>query len=101
MQPFVATLSPLSCRPPHKVTHPEKMDDLYDAFQKLGGWDPTRPRLIGYPNGRAIQLLTGSHRWAAALRAHILIPVSIVPLEAVKDAYGDLDKWAAILDLAN
>lgn len=44
-----------------------------------------------------IQLLSGSHRWAAAAEVGIRIPVHIVPYEAVEWSYGHLERWAALM----
>ena len=89
-------LSPSACVPPHRVTHPEKVQQLAAAFRD-GGWDVERPALVGYPHGKGVQLLSGSHRWAAAISAGIRIPVRVVPYARVVWAWGDLERWGALM----
>lgn len=64
-------------RLPHKVTHPEKLDELTYIFQKWG-WDRSKPALVGYRNGEHVQLLSGTHRAVAAFQAGLKhIPVVV------------------------
>lgn len=93
---FFFWLEPVSCDPPHGVSHPEKVQALADAFDRTG-WGVSCPVLVGYPLDGRVQLLSGSHRWAAATHARIQIPVVIVPFADVEAAYGDLDAWRHIM----
>ena len=95
---MIQWLPPSSCFPPHRVTHPDKAAELEAAFRDAG-WDLRRPVLVGYPvpgEGR-IQLLSGSHRWAAAERAGIQIPVRIVPYSRVRSSWGCLVRWLHLM----
>lgn len=112
VEPDIQWLPASACLPPHGITHPEKALQLHKAFLEPG-WDLSQPVLVGYPvpseagdssctNGAApygdgIQLLSGSHRWAAAAEVGIRIPVHIVPYEAVEWSYGHLERWAALM----
>ena len=81
--------------PPHKVTYPEYVEALCDALLTVG-WDG--PDLVGYPLGDRIQLLSGSHRYAAAILAGMMsVPVRIVPYAKVVAAWGT-DAWTAIME---
>lgn len=58
------------------------------ASFKESGWDTTKPALVGYEWGREIQLLSGTHRRAAAMGARIKVPVWVWNQEAVEAAWG-------------
>lgn len=90
-------ISPEECRPPHRITHPAKYTALVIAFSTTG-WDPNCPPLVGYQHLDGIQLLSGSHRWAAAIEAKIDIPIVAYTYEEVCDAFGSLRKWASIME---
>lgn len=90
-------ISPIACSPPHRVTHPDKRNELLKEF-KRNGWDSKKPYLVGYPFLGSIQLLNGSHRWSAALLADIKIPVYVYSYEYVKSVWGDLEKWKDLLN---
>jgi hypothetical protein len=84
-------------RPPHRVTHPDHLKALTRALR--GGWDPSEPVLVGYNDGKVIQLLSGSHRFEAARAAGFShIPVVIHPYVDVMNAWGDLSKWWTLMD---
>lgn len=90
-------LKPDLCTPPHGVARPEQVDDLAEAFS-LCGWNPAAPALIGYLWGSGIQLLSGSHRWAAATKAGLdKIPIVLVDYFKVHRAWGDLVLWNEIM----
>lgn len=77
------------------------MLDLANKFI-ISGWGDKQDALVGYPypgeRSNKIQLLSGTHRWGAALLAGLSrIPVIVKPIEDVKDAFGDLDKWREIM----
>jgi hypothetical protein len=84
------------CEPPHVVTHPNKLDELIVAF-KWKGWDLNRDALVGYMRDGRIQLLSGSHRWEAARRTDNDVPVVIRSEAEVREAFGDLGRWNAIM----
>lgn len=90
-------LSPLDCSPPHRVTHPEKFSELITEFCARG-WDESNPRLLGYfwPEDGRVQLISGSHRWAAALCAEIDIPVDVYPFEFIQEIWGT-QRWLELL----
>lgn len=94
----VTWINPNLCDPPHKVTHLEKFLELCDMFYTIG-WDISKPPLLGYPIYKKIQLISGSHRWAAAVRANIKIPVIIYSYEQIYEIWGS-DTWLLILDTA-
>lgn len=87
-------LEPNRCIPPHKVTHPYKFAELCDQFL-LNGWDTKKPPLIGYQR-KKIQLISGSHRWAAAHFSKIKIPVIVYPYKTILKIWGT-DEWIKLL----
>jgi ParB-like chromosome segregation protein Spo0J len=89
-------LNPRHCVPPHRVTHEERLIALVDSLSS-DGWKPGEPALIGYeePDG-TIQLVSGSHRWAAAAHLDLPLPVYILP-RAHMDAIWGTDAWVALL----
>lgn len=62
------------------------------------GWAQDAPKLVGYrlPSGK-IQLLSGSHRWAAAQAVGLALPVVVWSEAEVRDAWGDLERWERIM----
>lgn len=92
----VSWLSPSSCLPPHRVARPEQVEALAAAFREAG-WDVQQPALVGYPWGEGIQLLSGTHRHAAAAQAGIKIPVKIVPYREVQWSWGHLERWLELM----
>ena len=93
---MITWLAPTELLPPHRVTHPERVERLVAAFRE-GGWDTARPALVGYSYGDRIQLLTGPHRHAAAAKLGLYVPVVVVPRDTVEMAYGHLGAWYSIL----
>ncbi len=93
-------LDPSECLPPHAITHPEKVDELARMF-KRGGWSPQEPSLVGYPYYHLTQLLSGSHRHAAALLAGIRVPVVIVPNGVVESRWGRLAAWQDMMRMGD
>lgn len=91
---MILWLDPKSLLAPHRVNRPEDVDALAEAFEH--GWDLNCPALIGYEWEGRIQLLSGTHRRAAAIQAGILVPVVIRSREAVEMAWGT-DDWAEIM----
>lgn len=84
------------CDPPHRVTHEDKLIELANEFA-VNGWSRDHPVLVGYVLEGRIQLLSGSHRFAAARMNNLPVPVLVWPYEAVKDAWGT-EGWAGIMD---
>lgn len=91
------------CRPPHRVTRPEQVEMLYNSFQQSNGWGLNQPSLLGYTlDGGVkndIQLLSGSHRWAAAKIANIKIPVVIKSFKEVYSVWGNLFEWKKLFNV--
>jgi hypothetical protein len=94
MIPSLLWLSPSDCDPPHRVTHPEKRDALTVALR--APWEPSCPVLLGYPLDGRVQLISGSHRHAAAVVAECLLPVYLYPYETIAELWGT-DDWVALL----
>lgn len=89
-------LVPLSMLlPPHKITHTEKLVELANSMEREG-WKGDA--LVGYQWGtERIQLLTGSHRFVAALMARLKeIPVIVFPYSTIEKAWGT-DSWSIII----
>lgn len=94
-------VKPESCRPPHKVTHPEAVDDLYESILNEG-WRVGAPSLVGYIDDHKIQLLSGTHRHAAASRiSGFRIPVYIINKSAVQHSVGNPLAWKRIMELGD
>jgi len=95
---LLAWMEPDDCIPPHRVGHFDKFDELTEIFlKKEGGWDLNEPVLIGYPFEGRIQLLSGSHRWAAAKKAGIKIPVLVRQRSKIEEVFGNLDEWEKVM----
>lgn len=91
-------INPKDCIPPHRVSYPNKVIDLANKFVKKG-WGKYHLPLIGYYINKKLQLLSGTHRHAAAIMAGLdRIPVLIRGIKEVKDAYGNLKKWEKLMD---
>ena len=83
----------VSCDPPHRVTHPDHVEWLIDALRR-DGWDG--PALLGYWLDGRIQLLSGSHRWAACQFDGRRMPVVLRPFGDIEQLYGT-DGWVAMI----
>ena len=57
------------------------------------GFDARHSALVGYPLDGRVQLLSGTHRHEAAHRAHIRLPVRILPRSVVEALWGT-PEWA-------
>lgn len=86
--------NPLYLDPPHEVTSPDRVAVLA-ASMSVHGWvgDP----LVGYILDNRLQLLSGTHRRAAAIIAKIRVPVILYTHAYIFEAYGDLDKWRKVM----
>jgi hypothetical protein len=80
---------------PHRVTHFDKLDWLVNEFT-IGGWDATKPNLLGYALNARIQLVTGSHRSAAAGIVGIRFPVDIYSYSYMRKIWGT-DAWVDLI----
>lgn len=98
IQHNIQWITPEFCIPPHKVARPEQVSDLAEEFS-VNGWGAGYPALVGYMLGEhTVQLLSGSHRWAAAIIANLQkIPVSIIDYKLVDKHWGNLEAWAVIM----
>ena len=96
MAPNIHWLPTGACFPPHRVVQPSQVAELASQFRE-GGWDMSQPALIGYPYGEGIQLLSGTHRHAAAMEAGIRVPVKIVPYSEVWNSFGHLERWLDLM----
>ena len=89
-------LHPSQCEPPHKITNFDHYDTLVQDIAE-NGWDMRCPDLKGYTFLDKVQLLSGSHRWAAANAIGIKIPVQVYTFEEVEKAWGNLEGWKELM----
>lgn len=98
----IVWLNPIILTPPHGVSNLEKYHGLLDQFARDGRWGDGKEPLIGYwltgTYSTAVQLLSGSHRYAAARMAEIFVPVLVREISEVWDAFGDVPRWRRIMD---
>lgn len=73
-----------------------KVERLVDAFM-LRGFDRREPALVGYVKDGRVQLLSGTHRHAAAGIACVPLPVVLWLGSDIEQAWGDLDKWRRVI----
>lgn len=94
---MAALLDPAALLPPHRVTRPEQVEELAADMQNRGwrGADLIGYRLHGQHG--PVQLLSGTHRQAAAKSIGMHIPVVIYNRATVERAYGDLERWHALM----
>lgn len=94
-------VDPTDCDPPHGLDLTPgsrdslKVEKLQEAFIQ-NGFDLSEPCLVGYPCDGRIQLLSGTHRHEAALRAGIKLPVHFV-LRSVVEALWGTDEWPNVI----
>jgi len=90
-------LNPDRCLPPHKVTHPNKLEEL-KADMLANGWRLGEPILLGYwdEQARKVQLVSGSHRWAAAQELGLKIPVEVLSYKRAYELWGT-EEWCSWL----
>lgn len=86
-------LDAAACDPPHRVTHAEKFDAIA-ASLAASGWKPDEPVLLGYEREGRVQLITGSHRHAAARALRLPLPVLI---RHDVDALWGTDGWVRMI----
>jgi len=82
-------INPKVCNPPHRITHWDKFNDLKQSLST--GWKSNSPVLLGYKFNNKIQLISGSHRWAAMMELEKKIPVLIMDYEQVYELFGTED----------
>jgi hypothetical protein len=101
---MIEWLKPEQCWPPHGITHPDKLADLITIFKERG-WGYGYEALVGYMtydcqrHQWGLQLLSGSHRWAAAIEAGIRIPVVVLSDETVERAWGHPEMWRTLMGM--
>src|SRR4051812_34538074 len=92
-------IDPEELLPPHKITHPEKAVAMAQDML-VNGWDHSKPDLVGYYSGGMllgpIQLLSGTHRRAAAVCAGIKVPVKVWDKWYVESAWGT-PEWTQVM----
>lgn len=88
-------LSPCALTAPHVVVRPNQVEELATDMRSRG-WRGVP--LVGYSLDGDIQLLTGTHRRAAAIRANLsTIPVTVYPHALVARCWGHLNRWVLLL----
>ena len=93
MNPTAQKLNPKRTIAPHRVTRPEQVEQLA-ADMMAKGWQGEA--LVGYKLGAGVQLLSGTHRRAAAIIAQIAIPVVVWPYVMVELCWGK-DEWKYLM----
>lgn len=88
-------VDPADCDPPHKAEQ-KKMQKFVEAFE-AAGFNENHPAVIGYPFNGRIQLLSGSHRHAAALKTGTKLPVTMWLQSDIQRAWGNLEEWAKVM----
>lgn len=90
-------LNPNRCLPPHRITHPEKLVEIKENML-ANGWRLGAPILLGYwdEEERKVQLVSGSHRWAAAKELDVRIPIEVISRKKAYELWGT-EQWCAWL----
>lgn len=98
---LVKWLSAEDLDPPHGLDMSSKHDadkvEMLERKFKSEGFDKRYPALIGYPLGGRIQLLSGTHRHAAATRTGVKLPVVLWLRSDIEKNWGNLTKWERII----
>lgn len=81
--------------PPHRIIRPERVVELAESMLT---WGWRGQSLVGYPWGNQIQLITGTHRRAAAEAMQLFVPVVVLNTKQVGMAWGDVIKWTQLLN---
>lgn len=87
-------LRPEQCDPPHRVTDEDRLGALVEAL--TDGWGVGQPALIGYHIDGRVQLISGSHRHAAARINDQRIPVKVYSCSFIQSIWGT-DDWLTLL----
>jgi ParB-like chromosome segregation protein Spo0J len=91
----VRHLDPNTLTPPHVVVRPWQVVELAAGMRALG-WQGSP--LVGYEDDGGVQLLTGTHRRAAAVRANMAtIPVKVYSSRLVSRCWGWLNRWTLLI----
>ena len=98
---IIVWLDPDDCDPPHglDLTTERDFNKVYDLTQafKSEGFDRTKAALVGYPLNKKIQLLSGTHRHAAAKIAGIKLPVTLWLSSDIEKNWGLLESWSKVM----
>lgn len=93
-------VDPNDCDPPHgldmRSNHDaDKVALLKEAFQREG-FNLSYPALVGYPLNGRIQLVSGTHRHAAAQQAGIKLPITLWLRSSILELWGT-DLWSKVI----
>jgi len=92
--PSLKYFSPTHVLPPHAITRPNQVKELYEEMVRKG-WHGDA--LVGYWFNDQVQLLNGTHRRAAAQIATIpFIPIVVWPFKRTLEAWG-FEEWHVIM----
>lgn len=94
MNPHATLIDPQRVIAPHRVTRPEQVEAIALSMM-TEGWKGEA--LVGYTLGAGIQLLSGTHRRAAAIIAQIDIPVIVWPKVMIELCWGK-DEWKQLME---
>lgn len=98
MRSTVQFFHPETLVAPHVTVRPYQVKQLARSMRRHG-WVGTA--LVGYnfvtDNESGVQLLSGTHRRAAAIKAGILVPVRVYPYAFVARCWGRLARWTALM----
>ena len=75
----------------------EKVEMLEKKFREEG-FDKKYPALIGYPLNGKVQLLSGTHRHAAATRSGAKLPIVMWLRSDIEASWGELEKWRKVIE---
>lgn len=92
-------IDPKHCEPPHRVTDTNKLNVLLRSIKGMG-W--SGPPLIGYFRvgdtvHKTVTLLSGSHRWAAAMELGFKVPVEVYSKDQV-EANFNKPEWITMMN---
>jgi hypothetical protein len=94
--------NPADVLPPGGSSNPKQLEFFASEFLKDGHWDYTKPALLAFqrPIDKAIMLLTGQNRFAAAWTTGTFVPIVIVPYAEVARAHTNIVLQRALYGLA-
>ncbi len=84
-------VDPSECDPPHRLTHEDRYWMLRESLS-ADGWKIEHPTLLGYRIMDRIQLISGTHRHAAAKDEQMKLPVALKPMSEIERIWGT-DEW--------
>lgn len=88
-------IDPKHCDPPHRITHPQQVEGLAHSIRRFG-WDG--PPLTGYFDSDRVILLSGSHRFGAALSLGIRLPVKVYAKMQIDRVFGNVPEWKSVVN---